>query len=158
MEINDTDGRVCTQCEVWKPFSEFYKLSQNRPGYRSKCKKCCNTKSMQDYYANHDNRKEMNRDRERANRDLVYGAYGNQCVCCGETNPFFLSIDHVNNDGNKHRRTKLRKDGTPGYSNTYLYREIIKNNYPDAYQLLCMNCNMGKQRNGGICPHALQNS
>ena len=28
------------------------------------------------------------------------------------------------------------------------------NNWPrDRYQLLCSNCNQGKVRNGGVCPH-----
>jgi hypothetical protein len=32
-------------------------------------------------------------------------------------------------------------------------RYIIKNNYPDDFQILCANCNWGKQLNGGVCPH-----
>jgi hypothetical protein len=30
---------------------------------------------------------------------LAYDILGNKCACCGETNPVFLSLDHINNDG-----------------------------------------------------------
>src|SRR6266567_4357200 len=32
-------------------------------------------------------------------RREVLAAYGGKCVCCGESHPEFLAIDHVNNDG-----------------------------------------------------------
>lgn len=78
----------------------------------------------------------------------VFTHYGNICKCCGFTgNPKFLTIDHINNDGAKHRKEI-------GHSTTALLRWLKKNNYPtDNFQLLCWNCNMGKARNGGICPH-----
>lgn len=77
---------------------------------------------------------------------LVYEHYGSICNCCGESEPKFLSIDHVNNDGYKERKSR-------GGSSQMLYRNIIKQNFPDTYQILCMNCNTGKSRNNGICPH-----
>jgi hypothetical protein len=81
-------------------------------------------------------------------RDIVYAHYGNICVCCGETNPFFLTVDHVNNDGNKDLNSKGNR-----MSGTSLYLRIIKDNFPDNFQILCMNCNFGKARNKGVCPH-----
>lgn len=78
-------------------------------------------------------------------RDEVYRHYGDCCSCCGESEKLFLQIDHVNNDGNKQRK-EIKVT-------TQLYRWIIDNNFPDTLQLLCANCNFGKFRNGGICPH-----
>lgn len=76
----------------------------------------------------------------------AYAAYGGYvCVCCGETQPAFLSIDHVNNDGNTHRK-KLGRGNL-------IYRWLKVNGYPKTFQVLCMNCNFGKRMNGGICPH-----
>lgn len=76
-------------------------------------------------------------------RKKILDVYGRQCECCGENMERFLTIDHVNNDGKEHRKT---------YSN--LYRWLIKNGFPrDGFQVLCMNCNWGKQMNGGVCPH-----
>lgn len=70
------------------------------------------------------------------------------CLCCGENELKFLSIDHINNDGAKHKKeNKNLKGGNP------MYYWIIKNNFPEGFQVLCMNCNFGKRMNGGICPH-----
>ncbi len=40
-----------------------------------------------------------------------------------------------------------------------LYAEVKRQGFPkDKYQLLCSNCNQGKKRGGGICPHKLRNA
>lgn len=85
----------------------------------------------------------------RALKAEVFSAYGgNLCACCGETEPHFLSIDHINNDG-----AKMKKNGTHGYSSSQFYRYLKKEGFPSGFQILCMNCNVGKHRNGGVCPH-----
>ena len=90
--------------------------------------------------------------RERKHRILKY--YGSACVCCGETEPIFLAIDHINGGGNEHRRQIGNNPGNRcGSSSTQFYKWIEKNSYPDILQILCHNCNMGKHLNGGICPH-----
>jgi len=75
----------------------------------------------------------------------VLDHYGWRCNChgCSETNPKFLTIDHINNDGYLHRQT-MREN---------ICDWLIKNNFPDGFQVLCWNCNAGKRVNGGICPH-----
>ena len=83
-------------------------------------------------------------------RILIYDEYGNECSCCGERNQLFLTLDHVNNDGKKHKDKTGRR-----LSGNRLYDWIIINNFPDIIQLLCYNCNMGKARNKGICPHQI---
>lgn len=91
-----------------------------------------------------------NAERERlrysAYRKIVLNAYGAKCACCGEDEPLFLEIDHVNNDGKKHRNEI-------GNSSKALVYWLIQNNFPDGFQILCSNCNQGKKRNKGICPH-----
>jgi hypothetical protein len=82
-------------------------------------------------------------------RDTVYKAYGGYiCECCGETERAFLSIDHVNNDGAEHRRTHRLQTGEQ------MHRWLIRNGFPDGFQVLCMNCNWGKRNNNGACPHS----
>lgn len=76
----------------------------------------------------------------------VFENYGNKCSCCGENEHWFLTIDHINGDGNKHRK-EIGKAGS-GF-----YKWLIDNQFPDGFQLLCHNCNMGKHLNNGICPH-----
>jgi len=70
-----------------------------------------------------------------------------RCTCCGETEFNFLSIDHIHGGGNQHRKQiKVQS----GYK---FYYWLKKNNFPDGYQVLCMNCNWGKRMNNRICPH-----
>lgn len=91
----------------------------------------------------------LNQERQLAQRRLradIIENYGGVCVCCGESNWGFLSLDHKFNDGAAERR----KFGN-GFK---LMRHIKRIGYPtDRYQLLCFNCNSGKQYNGGMCPH-----
>jgi hypothetical protein len=82
-------------------------------------------------------------------RQEVFAAYGGStCRCCGETHKMFLTIDHVGNDGAEMRRT-----GTHSRGGTAFYQWLRKNGFPEGFQVLCMNCNFGKHRNGGVCPH-----
>jgi hypothetical protein len=80
-------------------------------------------------------------------KDNFFNLYGNKCNCCGETNRDFLTLDHVMNDGAKRRG---------GYSYRDLkqeYKHATSEYNPSIYQVLCYNCNCGKQRNNGVCPH-----
>ena len=75
------------------------------------------------------------------------------CKCCGEKELIFLTIDHINGGGNKQR---ISLSGNKRYAGHGFYEWLIKNKYPEGFQILCMNCNFGKHRNGGICPHSLK--
>ena len=82
---------------------------------------------------------------------MAYGGY--KCACCGETEPKFLTIDHIFNNGAEHRRELGGADGNgKGYSNRVLVW-AKQHGYPAGFQVLCMKCNFGKSVNGGICPH-----
>lgn len=71
----------------------------------------------------------------------VITAYGGKCSCCGELHPDFLTVDHVNNDGKKHRA-----------SVTSVYRDLRNRGYPSGYTILCFNCNIARSL-FGTCPH-----
>lgn len=73
-----------------------------------------------------------------------------RCDCCSENELDFLTIDHINDDGAKHRK-KLRKKGIHGGSGFYYW--LKRNHYPAEYRVLCLNCNFGRFYNNGICPH-----
>jgi hypothetical protein len=79
-------------------------------------------------------------------RAAVIALYGGKCTCCGETEPRFLSLDHVNNDGGE-----LRKMRDPNHYGGGLYRYALKEKRDDL-QLHCHNCNLAKGFYG-ICPH-----
>jgi hypothetical protein len=81
-----------------------------------------------------------------------YGGFDPKCACCREAIPSFLTIDHVNNDGAKLR---LEWGGRPDWGGHHLARKLKQKGWPSGYQILCMNCNLGRHKNGGICPHKL---
>ena len=82
-------------------------------------------------------------------KDAVFTAYGGyKCACCGEIEAMFLSIDHIHNNGNIERKAGLYSGNGTGF-----YQWLRKNNFPSGYQVLCMNCQIGKHKNGGVCPH-----
>jgi len=79
----------------------------------------------------------------------VYSNYSPtlSCKCCGESEYEFLTIDHMNG------RTK--EDDHGGWN---LVNWIKRNNFPNGFQILCFNCNSGKEKHNmnGICPHELK--
>lgn len=86
------------------------------------------------------------------NADLRRKAHkklGGHCACCGFVgNELFFEVDHIHNDGAISRRLGKRAAGAP------LYRRVLSLDQPTIwYQLLCSNCNHGKNRNHGVCPH-----
>lgn len=74
----------------------------------------------------------------------VLAGYGGACVCCGEDQPEFLTIDHI---------VPVRKSIRAGRLGQYsMYLQLRKANFPDGYQLLCFNCNHAKGVSSE-CPH-----
>ncbi len=67
-----------------------------------------------------------------------------QCPGCRETTIQFLTIDHINGGGTQH----FKEVG----GGTNFYNWLKRNNYPDGFQVLCMNCNHAKGHYGK-CPH-----
>jgi hypothetical protein len=97
--------------------------------------------------------RQRNRERSAALRIATLEAYGGRCECCGESNPTFLTIDHVGGGGNKHRRM-ISRHGTAG---NVFYVRLKKLGFPrvvDGFPLriLCWNCNMATAFLG-TCPH-----
>ncbi len=67
------------------------------------------------------------------------------CACCGETEYFFLTIDHINGGGHRHRLTM------PGGG---LIFRLKRDNFPPGYRILCYNCNCVRGHYPK-CPHEL---
>lgn len=72
-----------------------------------------------------------------------------RCMCegCSERNIEFMSIDHINGGGSKHRKEVIGGAGMTTYS------WLIKNNYPEGFRVLCHNCNNSRGYYG-YCPHS----
>lgn len=70
--------------------------------------------------------------------------------------PAFLAIDHINGGGSAARKSGIYGGSKVGGSG--FYRWLIKNDFPAGFQTLCHNCNLGRQINGGVCPHQSRDS
>lgn len=165
----------CSKCSKEFRAEDFYRDRRNKSGFSYKCKECTN-KYLKEYYKNNrpkilkraktywDANKDVinsnnknyyqrhrlhlisqSKERSEEIKRTVYTHYGSYCRCCGENNIVFLTIDHINGGGTKHRRSV----GT----GVAFYSWVVKHNFPDDLQILCYNCNMGKERNNGTCPH-----
>ena len=72
-------------------------------------------------------------------------AYGGKCECCEESRVEFLTIEHRNGDGKKHRKAV-------GFGNC-MGRWLEKKGWPrDKFGILCLNCNF-VLGHSGYCPH-----
>ena len=76
-------------------------------------------------------------------RKVVFDHYGRKCVCCGERETKFLTIDHING----------RQEGDRSGRYDKIASLILKGRPRMDLRTLCMNCNAGRFRNGGTCPH-----
>jgi len=152
------------------PFKDPEKKKQNAKLYHIANKEIINKRSAdwkknnpERYSQDQKNWREENKEKKRIAQAkylfkirmkvlVHYGGNPPKCACCGESIIPFLTIDHINNDGNIQRKA-MKIDG---YGKG-LYRWLIKNNFPKGYQILCYSCNLGKAHNNGICPHIIDN-
>ncbi len=94
-----------------------------------------------------------NRIRIKAEVLFAYGGKNPKCVCCGEKDVRFLTIDHIYDNGAEERKRINNKGG--GY-NFYFYLRSV--GFPKhGYQILCYNCNCGR-RYYSTCPHKIKNN
>lgn len=161
-------NKVCSECGESRPTEEFYFIKA-RQRHMNYCKFChCakinkyraeseTFKKYHDEYQQGDVYKEAvgrwkrSEHGKRSHRELmrrvrkelkleVFSHYCNgeiKCQKCGFSDIRALTIDHINGDGAEHRR-KLKHA-----SKTYSW--LRKNNYPDGFQVLCMNCQFIKK-------------
>ena len=167
--------QTCRKCGVGKPLDHFEEYNKERHWRRKTCNQCISAYRTAWRKESKEHLRESKRRYHQDNRDKIiarvnewvmknpekrrrnaleyyyrlqvaameaYGGY--RCACCGEDEPLFLTLDHVNDDGSKHR-AQIGK--------VNIYRWLRDNGYPEGFQVLCMNCNHGRMRNGGICPH-----
>lgn len=124
LEINNDNNRCFICNNTLDNTLNFYKKYKINI-----CEKCCIMQSKSKYAL-------KSKKQSLSYKDLIIENYGKKCAMCEETNPLFLTIDHINGRGNEDREK--------GLIGTKFYRYLIKNNYPkNNLQLLCYNCNCG---------------
>lgn len=162
--------KTCKGCFRSKPLFCFHSTEKNDTGVIARCKKCISDSYKTKEYRlkinklnkeNREKRLEYNRRWRKKNKEKelkkqriarlklrvqVINHYGGKCQCCGEIELNFLTVDHVNRDGNKHRKQI-------GIGGGVLYGWLRKNNFPKGFRILCHNCNWGVHVENGVCPH-----
>jgi len=92
------------------------------------------------------------RERHARDRLAALAAYGGSCTCCGEARPQFLTLQHPNKDGHKHRKELVgpRHRTSAGA----FLRRLRKAGFPNDYKIevCCWNCHMAIDLYGA-CPH-----
>lgn len=155
MTIPSEAFRECKVCKEVKPITDFY-LHSSKKYYVHTCKKCVIEKrrermkgpEREDLLAH---QRAWTKDYRARIKDEVFAAYGGyKCACCGETEPLFLTLDHIDSNGGEFRRKEFGIRTAAGYPT---YQWLRRNDFPDGIQVLCMNCQHGKLMNNGICPH-----
>ena len=153
--------KQCSICKIVKNASEFYPRKRRKiVNYRitddfyytltSSCKLCEIERSRK--YLPHKRIYDREKRRLRKNNIIEFYSKGeNKCICCGEKEFTFLTIDHVDNNGTKHRKLV-----SEGYGGDRFYKWLVKSDFPLGFQVMCFNCNHGKFLNNGICPHKLK--
>lgn len=162
--------KFCGGCRRTLPRNaeNFGIASKRFDGLRSRCRECVAAIKQDHYHRTRPQQRARQLIYQRKNREALYeynakwsrkrnaalrsellSAYGAKCACCGEAETIFLDLDHVHNNGNAHRREVG--------NNTQVMLDLRRRGWPKGdFQLLCCNCNQGKARNGGICPHHKQ--
>lgn len=136
----------CQGCGRKRDADSCYTLKSGH--FTGMCKDCENARGRARFYANREAINAQNKVKRKKIRLLVLEYYGSKCACCQESIEQFLTIDHIKNNGADHRR----KVGIRGDNN--IYKWLIKNNFPEDFQVLCYNCNCAKHHSGnGECPH-----
>lgn len=143
-------SKVCLYCKQIKRLDDFVKSKQYSDGRKDECKECHNAVNRKRYHRNWKQEQKRRYDKHQKLKIAALEAYGGICQCCHESEIAFLTIDHIDNDGARHRR----RDGVGGGHNFYQW--LKNNNYPSGFQVLCMNCNFSKHTNGGTCVHQEQ--
>lgn len=140
LNINGELHLSCSRCERWLPINLFYNSDKSglRHPKRSKCIDC----------------ERISRQELKTEVFLHYSKdLKCQCPKCEIKDINFLTLDHVNNDGAKHRKSLggIKKQWT----GERIYSWAKNNNYPTIFQILCYNCNLAKAKYGK-CPHLME--
>lgn len=132
---NRENNNLCVYCGKNTPFPK-----------KKGCSECLDKKSKSTLKFSKNNRYKINQYNFLI-KHLVIEKYGGKCVCCGENEILFLTIDHINNNGKDERSIKKN------YNTSSFYLKLKREKVRDDLQVLCFNCNLGKSVNNGICPH-----
>jgi|SRR5579872_522407 len=144
MHINSKNNpnKICTVCKI--PVNEQNTRPSEWKAHNYVCITCSQTRKNVESKVwrkkNGEHRRLYeNAWRKNAKEEIIrhYSAGTLACKHCGFTDSRALSVDHINGNGTKHRK----EIGNAAK----FYRWLKVNDYPEGFQILCMNCNWIKR-------------
>ena len=154
----------CAKCCETKSLESFPPSTKYKDGRFSWCRDCKNRDSRERYHANRDYEIKRVRSYRKKNpkynakyaakwqaqkiqevRRQVFAHFGDECVECGSKEN--LTLDHVNNDGGKHRAELRARGLSAAGGGWHFYKYLVDNQFDtDGYELqtLCNSCNISK--------------
>lgn len=137
----NTKGPRCTECA----YTMALAAKENNPEAYHVRKTRDKVRRTTAYQENPEQFRQYARKARRELRAEFLAAYGGKCTCCGEAEPVFLTLEHVQRDGRKHRELV-------GTSHQVL-ADLRRRGWPSGlYTILCFNCNRARWTLG-VCPH-----
>lgn len=128
------EEKRCPKCKLTKKSTEFYPDKYKKLGIDTYCKECrrpeCR-KHQREYKKHHYRWKA---------KFIVVAHYSMGEMCCRhcrQSDIRCLQLDHCEGGGNLHRRSLPNPTG--------IYSWLIRNDFPEGYQILCANCNFIKK-------------
>jgi hypothetical protein len=145
---------LCIQCNWSKRYDGICahnRIKHTSKNIKNKCQfdECNNILSTNKYHRKYCSVRcrslSYKRKKRSKAREVVFNAYGDFCKCCKENTVEFLTLEHINNDGQLHR-AKMNQD------NFKVWIDAARQNNKNKFSVLCMNCNWSKGK-FGYCPH-----
>lgn len=148
----------CSKCSTEQDPSAFY-IEQGR--VKQPCKGCKRRSSSARYQTKkpeilaryHSDAYLLDQRTRRSLRRLQVLTHYSQnppsCACCQDDHLEFLTLDHVNGGGTKHRKRITSNTASSGGT---IYGWVVDHSYPEGFQVLCHNCNFAKHLHGE-CPY-----
>lgn len=140
-----TDGTLeCTKCHLIKPKESFYAVTgrcKHRENRDNQCIDCKSSVSKKWKKENQETVRVTNKRWRDNKKQQCLNHYGAECNWCGEKDVGTLTLDHVNNDGSIEREN---------LGICWFWNHVVKQGFPNTYQILCMGCNAYKAWHGNL--------
>lgn len=146
----NTDYKICPTCNINKNIIEWGKNKYTSDGLSSQCLECKNNRAKIYRQNNRSRLKIKSKKFHQKYKFIViaYYSFGEMCCRkCRNSDLRVLQLDHINGDGYKDRKSK----------GSDLYRILIKQDFPEGYQVLCPTCNIIKKIENQEAPNVDKN-
>lgn len=131
----------CSKCREIKPVAEFSRDKSRVTGVSPWCKACYKQWRQADPELVSKRNVAAGRKYRDRLRNTVFDHYGHACACCETTER--LTIDHIHGDGAQQRLEMFGPTQHGGQTHRF-YAWLIKQNFPEGFQVLCRSCNRSK--------------